>query len=59
MLKEWEDLPNILKFFFFFMQNKAEGRRKLFVGLVKWEEVSFNWILTCPVVMAPEYQPYT
>lgn len=35
------------------MQSGEEGRRKLFVGLVKWEEVPFNWILMCPVVMAP------
>lgn len=40
------------------MQRGEEGKRKLFVGLVKWEEVPFHWILMCPVVMAPRSHPY-
>lgn len=42
-----------------FMQRGEEGKRKLFVGLVKWEEVPFHWILMCPVVMAPRSHPYS
>lgn len=35
-----------------------EGRTKLFVDLVKWEEVPFHWILMYPVVMAPRSHSY-